>query len=334
MRNNPPPLILIIAFLSFTGCKGQKPFGENYFHVDKFIPLPNVKGRIDHLDINLREQVMYVAALANNSVEVVDLKNGKVIHSISGLNEPQGVCFIPQKHEIFVANGGNGVCYFYNASSFEKTGEVDLSSDADDVRYDSAGTKILVGYGEGGLAVIDAKTHKQTGDVKLPAHPEGFQIDHTLNMILVNVPVKNMVGVIDLKQLKLVNKWPLNSLSANFPVALDALHHFVFIGCRHPAKLVVLDTKNGKEISTHNIVNDVDDLYFDAEKGRIYVSGGGGFVNIFQQDTAFELSQIANIPTRGGARTSLFVPQLKIFVLAQPSGPGNTAQLIIYNLSR
>ena len=334
MRYDTLQLILIVSFLSFTGCKAQKPFGENYLQVNKIIPLPNVKGRIDHLDINLREQVMYVAALANNSVEVVDLKNGKVIHSIRGLDEPQGVCYIPQNHEIFITNGGNGACYFFNASSFEKTAEVHLSSDADNARYDSAGRKIFVGYGEGGIAVIDVSTHKQTNDVKLPSHPEGLQFDYTLNRILVNVPGKNMIGLIDLKQFKLGIKWSLHFQTGNFPIAVDVLHHYAFTGCRHPAKLVVVNTKNGEEVSTHDIVNDVDDLYFDAEKGRIYVSGGGGFVNIFQQDTAFDLRQIANIPAGNGARTSLFVPQLKIFVLAQPSSPGNTAQLIIYNLSR
>ena len=324
--------ILIIS-LFCTGCKGQQPFGENYLQLSKKIQLPNVKGRIDHLDINLEEQIIYVAALGNNSVEVADLKAGKILHSISGLSEPQGVCYIPQKHEIFVANGGNGDCYFFNASSFEKTGTIHLSSDADDVRYDSVSSKIYVGYGEGGIAVIDANTHKQIGDVKLPAHPEGFQIDNSSNIILVNVPGKNMIGVIDLKQLKLINKWTFNSPTANFPIAIDAKQRYAFIGYRHPAKMVVLDARTGKEISTNNMISDVDDLYFDNEKKRAYISGGGGFINIFQQDSSNTFKQVANIPTRSGARTSLFIPQLKMFVLAERAESGNAAQLIIYNTS-
>ena len=149
--------IIFIAF-TFISCEGQKPFGENYLQLNKLIPLQNVKGRIDHLDINLKDQVIYVAALGNNSVEVVDLKNGKDIHSINGLDEPQGVCYIPQHQEIFVANGGNGDCYFYNRT-YTKIATVHLSSDADDVRYDSANSKIYVGYCEGGIDVIDANSH-------------------------------------------------------------------------------------------------------------------------------------------------------------------------------
>jgi DNA-binding beta-propeller fold protein YncE len=334
MKNNFLPLVLILAIFNFTGCKAQEHFGENYLQVGKIISLPNVKGRIDHLDVNVKEQIVYIAALGNNSVEIVDLKNGRVIHSITGLNEPQGVGYIPDKHEIFVANGGNGDCYFFNASTFEKTASIHLSSDADDVRYDSISAKIYVGYGQGGIAVIDANTHTQVADVSLPAHPEGFQLDKPAKRILVNIPDKNMIGVIDLVQLKLINKWSRSSPTANFPMATDDRYHYAFIGYRHPAKLVILDAKTGKEISTYNMVSDIDDLYFDNEKKRIYISGGGGFINIFQQDNSLFFKQVANIPTRSGARTSLFIPELKIFAVAEPAESNKCAQLLVYNVSR
>lgn len=326
-------IILLSFIFSFTSCEGQKTFGEKYLQLSKTIALPNVKGRIDHLDVNIKDQVVYIAALGNNSLEIVDLKNGKIVNSIQGLDEPQGVGYIPQTNEIFVANGGRGDCYFYNASTFEKTASIHLSSDADDVRYDSATQKIYVGYGEGGIAVIDASTHKQTGDVKLPAHPEGFQIDKTANVILVNVPDKNMIGVIDLIHLKLIDSWKRNSPTANFPIAIDAPNQTAFIGYRHPAKLVVLDTKTGKEISSYEMVSDVDDLYFDKEKKRVYISGGGGYINIFQQGDKGKFSRITNMPTRSGARTSLLIPQLRLFVLAERAESGSSAQLLVYNLS-
>jgi hypothetical protein len=333
MKNNFLPLIFIFSSFYYTGCKAQEPFGQNYLQVNKIIPLPNVKGRIDHLDINLREQILYIAALGNNSVEIVDLKKGKVIHTLTGLNEPQGVCYIPDKQEIFVANGGNGDCYFFNAFTFEKTATVHLSSDADDVRYDSINSKIYIGYGEGGIAVIDANTHRHLSDIKLPAHPEGFQLDKAANVILVNVPDKNMIGVIDLTQLKLIDKWTRNSPTANFPMAIDNIQQYAFIGYRHPAKLVVLDVKTGKDININNMVSDVDDLYFDHEKKRVYVSGGGGFINIFQEDGSL-FKQVANIPTRSGARTSLFIPALQIFVVAERAESGKPAQLSVYDVAR
>ena len=292
--------------------------------------MPGAKGRIDHMDVNVKDKVIYIAALGNNTLEVIDLKAGKVIHSINGLDEPQGVGYIPSTNEIFVANGGNGDCYFYNASTFEKTGTVHLSSDADDVRYDAATETIYVGYGEGGIATINARTHRQTGDAQLPAHPEGFQLDKGTGRILVNVPDKNMIAVIDLRQLKVIDKWIRSSPAANFPMALDTVHHFAFIGYRHPATLVMLDSKTGKEISSNKMVSDIDDLYFDEDTKRIFVSGGGGYINIFEQANS-QVKQIANLPTKSGARTSLLIPQLKLFVLAER---GNPAQLTIYNISQ
>ena len=121
------------------------------------------------------------------------MENGKPFTALN-LNEPQGVGYIPQLQEIFIANGGNGDCYFYNARSFEKLATIHLGSDADDVRYDSLERKIYVGYGRGGIAIIDADKHKQTADVKLPAHPESFQIDKKLNLLFVNLPDAHMVG--------------------------------------------------------------------------------------------------------------------------------------------
>ena len=315
-------------------CNGQAPFGESALKLDKEIALPQVRGRIDHLDANVKEKVVYVAALGNNTLEVVDVQNGKLLHSIKGLDEPQGVGYVAKTNEIFVANGGNGDCYFYNAATYEKTASIHLSSDADDVRYDPAEEKIYVGYGEGGIAVIDINTHKQIADIKLPAHPEGFQLDKALNRILVNIPDRDMVGVIDLRQLKLVEQWKRNSPKANFPIAVDTSSHFAFIGYRHPAKLLLLDSKTGKEISSTDIAGDVDDLYFDQRTKRIYISGGDGFINIFQCDQDHSIRQTANIQSHKGARTSLLIPELNLLVVAARATSGNSAELLIFNTSQ
>ncbi len=326
--------VLLLAFLcgGLSACKGQKEFGTNLLRIEKIISLPEVKGRIDHMDINLREQVVYVAALGNNTLEAVGLRTGNIIHSIKGLDEPQGIGYIPQSQEIFVANGGNGDCYFYNAHSFEKVATIHLSSDADDVRYDSIERKIYVGYGRGGIAVIDAGTHTLLADIKLPAHPESFQIDKILNLLFVNVPDANMVGVIDLKQLRLINQWERNSPTANFPMALDTIQHYVFIGYRHPAKLVILNGKTGKEVSSYAMAGDADDLYYDNETASVLVSGGDGHVSIFKKQDEATFRQVANISTREGARTSLFVPGLKMFVVAARAASGKTASLMVYKM--
>lgn len=320
---------LIVCFC-VVGCNGQKTFGEQYLRLEKVIPLPGVKGRIDHLDINLKNGVVYVAALGNNTLEAVDLQQSKVLHSIEGLAEPQGVGYIPRKNEIFVANGGNGDCYFYDANTFEKTGSVHLSSDADDVRYDSIEGKIYVGYGEGGIAIIDADSHRQTGDVELTAHPEGFQVDRKRGEIFINVPDVHEIAVANRASQKTITHWKMNVAAANFPMALDDKHNRLFVVCRKPARLIVVDNTNGRIVSASECVGDADDVYYDDNNKRIYVSGGEGYINIFadQEDGTFK--EIGNIPTGTGARTSLFAPALRLFIVAARATTGQGAKLMIY----
>ena len=330
---------LIITICPFSGCKAQSTFGENYLQLVKIISLPGIKGRIDHLDINLKKQIVYVAALESNAIEIVDLNSGKVVHSITGLDEPQGIAYIPQSQEIFVANGGNGDCYFYNANTFEKVAVIHLKPDADDVRFDSADKNIYVGYGRGGIAIIDADKHKLVGDIKLPSHPEGFQIDKKNNLLYVNLPGPDLISIVDLQKLKLIRNISENYRSGNFPMALDLSGNRLFIGYRHPGKLVVMNTKSGHRISVNELTNDSDDLFYDEGSKRIYVSCGGGYtnlgyINIFQLEGGNKYNQIANIPTRNGARTSLLVPQLNLFLVAEPSVYSHDGELMVYKIQK
>ena len=280
------------------------------------------------MDISLKKQTVYVAALGNNTLEVADIKNGKLLHSIRELDEPQGVIFVPQTNEIMVANGGDGKCKFYNGDTFENTGTIDLGSDADDVRYDSTDKKIYVGYGNGGIAVINAPAHQKITDIKLPGHPEGFQLDKQLEKLFVNVPDASQIEVIDLKNLNLSAKWK-TEYKANFPMAIDAVNHIIFIGYRRPGKLVAINALTGNTITTADLIGDIDDLYFDAGTKKIYASGGGGAVDIFLFEN-LNLKQVASITTRNGARTSLLIPAMNTFVLAERADGSQPAQLQIF----
>jgi hypothetical protein len=328
-KNYPILTLLIAGLISFTGCQAQES-GKQYLILQKEIALPGVKGRIDHIDINVKDQVAYIAALGNNTLEVVDLKNGKVTGSIAGLDEPQGVGYIPKHQEILIANGGTGECGFYNAITLKKAGSIKLADDADDVRYDADEDKIYVGYGSGGISIIDAASHKLVGDIKLPAHPESFQLDPKANKLWVNLPGSGMVGVADLKQLKLMAKWSKLLPRANFPMAYDEAQHRIIVGYRVPAKLIIYDSETGKEIFSAPMVGDVDDLYWDAKNKQIYISGGGGAVDIFKQISDASYKQIANIKTRNGARTSLLVPELGLFLIAARPDGDKPAALLVY----
>jgi len=315
--------VALLALLS--GCSSAPGFGQSVLKLSKEISLPNVKGRIDHLDIDVQDQVVFIAALGNNTVEVADLKTGKILHTITGLSEPQGVAYIGKHHELFVANGGTGECLFYNTANWQRTASVKYEDDADDARYDADADRVYVGYGSGGIGIIDAANHKQIADIKLPAHPESFQLDAKANRLWVNLPGAGMIGVADITQHKLIDKWKKLLPRANFPMAYDAAQHRIIVGYRVPATLKVFDSNTGKEVFSSGMAGDADD-----KSKQILVSGGSGSVNVFKQTGTTSYKQVANIATRDGARTSLWVPELRLFILAARATDDKPAELLIY----
>jgi len=294
------------------------------------IALPNVEGRIDHLAVDLQGQRLFLAALGNNTLEVIDLKAGKVIHSVKGLREPQGVAFIPEASAVYVAGGVDGSCRAFVADSLTALRSVKFSGDADNLRYDAATKLLYVGYGDGALGVFEALTGKIVGDVKLPAHPEAFALEQSGPRIFVNVPKAKQVAVIDRQKRAVIAHWPVTQAAANYPMALDEAHHRLFIGCRSPARVLVLDTGTGKVVAQIECAGDTDDVFYDAKNQRVYVSGGEGFISVFAQLDADKYQPLAKIPTAAGARTSLFVSALGRLYLAVPHRGGQAAEVRVY----
>ena len=171
------------------------------------IPLPGVEGRIDHFDIDVAGERLFVCALGKNTVEVLDLRKGERVHSISGLGSPQGLVFVPELNRLFVANDKGGLCNIYDAKSWQPLGRVDLQDDADNVRYDGATKQVYVGFGDGGLGVINAADGKRVGSIKLTAHPEAFELEKHGRRIFANVPNAGQVAVIDRDKGEVIATW-------------------------------------------------------------------------------------------------------------------------------
>jgi len=294
------------------------------------IPLPNVEGRIDHMSVDVQTQRLFVAALGNNTVEVVDLRAGKRLTSITGLREPQGVFFVPKENKLFVANGDDGTCRVFDGSSYKLLQTVHFQSDADNVRYDATPNQIYVGYGEGTLGVLDAASGKMLAETALPAHPESFRLEESGPRIFVNLPNANhTIAVVDRAKRSVIATWQLEA-QANFPMALDEADHRLLVVTRRPPLLVVLNTESGKQVASYPTVGDADDAFYDAAHKRVYVSGGEGFIDVFDQDGPDDYKPSSRIPTASGARTSLFVPELNRLYLAVPHRANQKAEIRIY----
>lgn len=295
---------------------------------DKEIPLSGVEGRIDHLSADVQGQRLFVSALGNGTVEVIDLRAGRRLREIKRLEEPQGVLFDPGSHRMFVACGGDGTIRAYGGKALALLKTVTLGDDADNVRWDSQKHEVVVGYGSGGLASFTVDL-KEMGSLELPAHPESFQIEQNGNHLYVNLPDSHSIAVIDRNRDAVVDVWR-PSAAANFPMALDEDDHRLFVGFRSPARLLVLNTADGTTVAQMQTVGDTDDLFYDSENQRVYVIGGEGFISVYQQRDADHYDRIDGVSTTPGARTGLFVPALHRLYIAAPQRGEEDARILVF----
>jgi DNA-binding beta-propeller fold protein YncE len=296
------------------------------------ILLPGVEGRIDHFAFDPVGERLFVCALGNNTVEVLDLRKGQRAHTISGLGAPQGVGYVPEVNRLFVANDKGGICEIYDGKSFQTVGELNLEDDADNVRYDEARKKFYVGFGSGGVAVVNAADGKQFGSIKLGAHPEAFQLEKSGSRIFVNVPNSRQVAVVDRDKGTVVARWKTDLAFANFPMALDEVNHRLFVGCRVPSRLVVLNTDSGDVVAKVDISGDADDVFYDGKRNRIYVICGAGKIDIIEQVDSNTYKALTKVDTANGARTGFFFPERDTLFVALPHRGSQQAEIRCYQV--
>jgi DNA-binding beta-propeller fold protein YncE len=292
------------------------------------IPLKAVAGRIDHMAVDLDKYRLVVAELGNDTVDIIDLATRRAVHRIKGLHEPQGVAAVDASGVLVVANGGDGSVAFFSADDFRPVGSVELGEDADNVRVDAHTGRIVVGYGSGALAIIDPAARSKIADIKLAAHPEGFQLSRDGHRVFVNVPDANQIALVaDGQQ---IASWFVPGVRSNFPLALDTPETTIAVVFRRPPRLVLLDAQSGVVRAKVETCGDADDVFFDAVHKRIYVSCGVGVIDVFDQ-TQGTLQRLARIVTSPGARTALFVPELdRLYVAARVGSFGGAAKILIY----
>jgi DNA-binding beta-propeller fold protein YncE len=307
---------------------GGLAVGQEALTLTKHIPLPNVKGRLDHFGVDLKGQRLFVAGVGNGTLEVIDLKAGQRVRTITDLEEPQGVYYDAATSRLFVACGGNGVTNVYDGTTFKLIASHKFPDDADNIHYDARNKQVIVGYagakelrkreeGTGGLGFLDTNG-KLIREIVIDAHPESFRLEEKGTRIFVNVPDKQEIEVVDTAKGAILARWPVTSAKNNFPMTLDEAHHRVIVGAWMPPRLLAFDTDSGKQVASAEIAGNSDDLFYDAARSRVYVLTTPGFLEVFQQKDADHYDRIARYATPPGTQTGLFVPELgKLFAGVQ-----------------
>lgn len=318
-------IALSLVLLSVGGHAADRPLV-----LERTIPLDGVEGRIDHMAVDLGRKRLFVAELGNDTVDAVDLDSGKVVHRLAGLDEPQGIAYLSGPDLLVVANGGDGSVRVFQGETLAPAGSIALGDDADNVRVDPNTGQVLVGYGDGALAILDPLSRSRIVDVELAAHPESFQLDPQAGRVFVNLPDARRIAAIDLASRRQVASWTVPGLRSNFPMALGDAGASLTVVFRDPPRLVLLNTRTGAVIQSLETCGDADDVFFDEKRQRIYVSCGSGAVDVVRKDPT-GLHPVDRIEISSGARTSLFVPELdRLFVAARAGWLGGKASILVF----
>jgi DNA-binding beta-propeller fold protein YncE len=323
--------VWLVPFVAVTlGCERMEAQSTSALRQIAAVRLPGVTGRIDHLAFDATRQRLFVAALGHDTVEVVDTAANAHVTSLTGFREPQGMAVVPDLGAVAVANGGTGTLQLLDAQTFATRWTVEIGGDADNVRYDAAAKRLYVAA-EGGLFAVDPSSGKSAGRITIDGHPESFQLETAGTRVFANLPglINSQVIAADRQSRAVTARWPTQGCGGNYPMALDAQTSRLFIGCRRPARLAMIDTRSGSFLSSIDIVGDTDDLFYDDTRRRLYVIGGEGFVDVIARD-ADGLQRIGRVATRGGARTGLWVPSQSRLYVAVPQRAGQPAEVRVF----
>lgn len=321
-------IVVAVALLSLTAFADKQSV---QLYPTGVIPLPGVRGRIDHLAYDGAHERLFVAAVGNNSVEIVDLHSNTRTHSLTDLPGPQGVAYLTHVNRILVACAGDGALHIFDGDSYAQVATVALGADADNILCDDDEHAIYVGVGSGGIAVIDPQSMQRVAMIALRGHPEGMRLDDAGARLYVNVPSRREVAVIDTKSNSVETTWSVGARE-NYDLTISAKDDYCFLGCRRPACVEAHALSSGKKLFTLPIGGDVDGIFYDATLRKLYVSCGAGVVDVYEWVNVDSYKRQPDVHTAHGARTSLLVRSLGVLFVAAPAQGGDDATIRMFRL--
>jgi hypothetical protein len=322
---------MALTFCFLSAAQGQD---QHSLAVEQTISLPNVQGGFNHMSIDAKRKRLFVAAPTNKTLEVVDLSSGKPLRSLEG-ERPAAARYAPEFDQLYVPRGQS--LYIYDGKTLGLTTSIDLQSSLDELHYDARAKELYVGVmnvDKPGIAVISIPDGKLQAKISLPGKPQGITFEQNGNRIFANIPSMKQVAVIDRKKRVLLAPWSLQDSQGNSPIGIDEEHHRLFVGARNPAQLLIMNVETGKKVATVDTSRDADDLFYDPENKRVYISCGEGFVDVIEQRDADHYRLQKRVPTVAGARTSTFSAPLNAFYLGVPRRGEEPARILVFRVEK
>lgn len=326
----------VAAFLLWLGVLSAQAQMSSPLSLQRTIALPGVTGKFDHFAYDQDGNRLFVASAGSHSVEVIDLTSGKVTESLTGLGKPHGLAWIAETKRLFASDGVQGDLKIYDGAPLQQMKSIELSDDADDMVYDGSTKLLYVGHGgstthPAKIAVVDTTSQTVVTNLPVATHPEGLEIDKGNDRIFANIADAGEIAVIDGKTHARSATWKLTRAKDNVPLAYDEENQILFVACRTPARLVVLDGNSGKELADLPSDAGADDIFYDGELHRIYLIAGSGAIDVYEIDGNKNVRALSVNHTSTGAKTGLLVPSQHTLYVGVPGSDGKQASILVYS---
>ncbi len=332
--------IFLTSLLGLVSAAPAQAQGEPPAKLIGYITLP-IEGWMDHMAVDVKGQRLFVPAEQQRAIEVVDLRAGKVIHSITGFDgNPRKTIYLPESNQIWVDDAE--LVKAFNAESYELIKNIPFGLDKasklipDNGVFDPVSRQFYVAITadaasatatvKGSVEIVDTKTGQRAGSIKVDGtDPSGIALDAATPRMFVVLGDTAQVQVIDREKRAIIATWEITGGTAPHTVAIDTAHHRLFVGARvkpghlfKPGKMVVMDTDTGKVVAALDAEGGADEIQYDAASQRVYFTGTTGHVDVFKQVDADHYEHLGKLVTAADAKTSLLVPELKRFYVGVP----------------
>jgi DNA-binding beta-propeller fold protein YncE len=298
----------------------------------------DVKGHFDHFEVDVKGNRLFATPEAYKAVLVFDLKSGKLIHTIRGIEKSHAVLYRGDLDRIYATDGDAGDLKIFDGKTYGLLSSVKLLEDADSIGYDPKTKYLYIDNGGGDvhqtysmLSIVDTTAGKKLADIKIEGETlEAMALEKSSSKMYVNNRDKSQIEVVDRDKREVVASWPITKCKGPVAMGFDESNHRLFVACR-TGEVVVLNTETGKEVTSLTITKGVDDMTYDSASKRIYVAADGN-VDVYQQTDPDNYKLLAKVPTGPLGRTARLVPDLHRYFVAVPQHESKNAEILVFQV--
>jgi DNA-binding beta-propeller fold protein YncE len=333
-------LIFSVCLAVLTGpiCIGQS---QASVRLIKSVDLAGYTGDFDHFAVDYDRNRLLLAAEDHGTIEVFDLKTSAHLRTVGGFGNPHSILARKGVPTVFITDSERQMSTIRNADTLTKEKTVVLTPGADTAKYDAKSNTLYVVTGG---KDVDMKTanleavNPDTGDRKAMLtfpdnHVEAMAFVEGDPRLFINLTQTNKLAVVDRTTMKVLTVWPVPAAQQNAMVAFDQAQHRLYVVCRQPGMVVVMNSDTGSIVGTQPAPLRADEVQYDSNSHRLYVPGGEGYMGIYDTSDPDHLKIVEKVTTEPGAKTGILIPGIhRLFLAVSPGDSKAMAKVLTYEV--